>query len=87
VDIVDLAGLTDPEIAALHGGHTSKRVDVSMLEERKVDTIVLLDSAPRTVELRLGYDPLFSRDYRIEGSAITSGSVRYVLATRTLHDR
>src|SRR5262249_14733458 len=39
--IVDLAGLTDPTIAALPGGHTSKRIDVSMLLDRGVDAIVI----------------------------------------------
>jgi hypothetical protein len=40
--IVDLAGLTDPEIAALPGGHTSKAIPRSFLDARKVDTLVLL---------------------------------------------
>jgi len=40
-DIVDLAGLTDPDFAVLPGGHTSKHVDASMLLDRGVDTIVL----------------------------------------------
>ncbi len=37
VRVMDLAGLTDPSIAVLGGGHTSKRVDPSMLLDRKVD--------------------------------------------------
>lgn len=40
--LVDLAGLTDPAIAALPGGHTSKPIPVGLLDARKVDTIVLL---------------------------------------------
>jgi hypothetical protein len=40
-DIVDLAGLTDPEIAALPGGHTSKRVDAALLLARHPDALVL----------------------------------------------
>jgi hypothetical protein len=44
-DIIDLAGLTDPEIAALPGGHTSKRVDARFLRAR--DPEVLLIEAPR----------------------------------------
>ena len=39
--IVDLAGLTDASIAMLPGGHTSKRVDTSMLLDRGVDTVVV----------------------------------------------
>jgi hypothetical protein len=40
-DIVDLAGLTDPEIAALPGGHTSKRVDARFLLAREPDALLL----------------------------------------------
>lgn len=40
--IVDLAGLTDPAIAVLPGGHTSKRLTAQMLDERGVDALVLL---------------------------------------------
>lgn len=63
--IVDLAGLTDPEIASLPGGHTSKRVDASMLLSRNVDTVLLYGSpspaigARRVVESRLASSPLF----------------------------
>src|SRR6202034_2110507 len=39
--IVDLAGLTDPEIAALPGGHTSKRVDAALLLARDPDVLLL----------------------------------------------
>lgn len=40
--LVDLAGVTDPDIAPLPGGHTSKRVPSSLLIQRRVDTLVLL---------------------------------------------
>ena len=40
--IVDLAGVTDPSIAPLPGGHTTKRVPSSLLIAREVDTLVLL---------------------------------------------
>lgn len=56
--IVDLAGLTDPSIASLPGGHTSKRVDVSMLLDRGVDAVVVY-SEPRVVEARITGSPLF----------------------------
>jgi hypothetical protein len=40
--ITDLAGVTDPEIAPLPGGHTSKRLPRNLLERRGVDTLVIL---------------------------------------------
>jgi hypothetical protein len=54
--LVDLAGVTDPEIAFLRGGHTSKAVSPSLLESRGTDALVFLekDGAPaRVVEARL----------------------------------
>jgi hypothetical protein len=60
--IVDLAGLTDPSIALLPGGHTSKRVDSSMLLDRSVDT-VLVYSEMRVVEARLVGSELFTRRF------------------------
>ena len=49
-DVVDLAGLTDPRIAALPGGHTSKQVGVMLLLERETDGVVqrrLVAPAPK----------------------------------------
>lgn len=40
--VVDLAGVTDPEVAHLPGGHTSKRLAHEFLERRAVDALVLL---------------------------------------------
>jgi hypothetical protein len=40
-DIVDLAGVTDPAIAVLPGGHTSKRVDSMLLLSREPDALLL----------------------------------------------
>ena len=40
-DVVDLAGVTDPAIAALPGGHTSKRVDARLLLDRQADALLL----------------------------------------------
>jgi hypothetical protein len=70
-DIVDLAGVTDPEVAALGGGHTSKRIDGAFLLAKHPDTLVLLAppsdlplerwadaSFSRVVEARLAADPL-----------------------------
>jgi hypothetical protein len=77
-DIVDLAGLTDPEIAALPGGHTSKRIDATVLLARDPEALLLYApnglpggelpnwaaaDFPRTVEGRLVRDPLISRHF------------------------
>lgn len=40
-EVVDLAGVTDPQIAALPGGHTSKRISATMLLERAPDSLLL----------------------------------------------
>lgn len=40
--VVDLAGVTDPVIAPMPGGHTTKRVPSELLVKRGVDTLVLL---------------------------------------------
>ncbi|WP_437760202.1 hypothetical protein [Sorangium sp. So ce1389] len=40
--LVDLAGVTDPAIAALPGGHTTKRIPGALLDAREVDALVLL---------------------------------------------
>ncbi|WP_394826724.1 hypothetical protein [Pendulispora albinea] len=38
--IVDLAGVTDPDIAVLPGGHTSKRVDPALLLSKNPDALL-----------------------------------------------
>ncbi|MGD0528714.1 MAG: hypothetical protein ABSE49_26495 [Polyangiaceae bacterium] len=40
-DLVDLGGVTDPTIAVLPGGHTSKRIDARLLLERDTDALLL----------------------------------------------
>ncbi|MBI4955868.1 MAG: hypothetical protein HY908_27865 [Myxococcales bacterium] len=40
--IVDFAGVTDPAVAALPGGHTTRPIPAMLLEARRVDTLVLL---------------------------------------------
>jgi hypothetical protein len=77
-DIVDLAGLTDPEIAALPGGHTSKRIDARFLLAREPDVLLVyapvglpaggLDAWPemrtsRVVETRLVSDEVIDRRF------------------------
>ncbi|MGC4088385.1 MAG: hypothetical protein QM756_10885 [Polyangiaceae bacterium] len=40
--VVDMAGVTDPWVARLPGGHTTKKLPDSFLEARDVDALVLL---------------------------------------------
>jgi hypothetical protein len=77
-DIVDLAGLTDLEIASLPGGHTSKRIDARFLLDRAPDTLLLYAPlglpvgglaasrdlvTPRAVEARLVDDDVIARHF------------------------
>ncbi len=57
--VVDLAGLTDPEVARLRGGHTSKVLPEGFLDERGVDTLVLW--APSGSRTGLGPSATFGR--------------------------
>ncbi len=71
--VLDLAGVTDPEVAALGGGHTSKRVSPAFLIAHGADAAVFfadllpstLDAVtpgafPRVVERRLVQDDAFA---------------------------
>jgi hypothetical protein len=84
-EIVDLAGVTDPEIAALPGGHTSKRVDAAMLLARRVVHVLLYRPAEgggfgRVVEVRLGASELFRSRYREVGFVpVGDGRAGYVV--------
>jgi hypothetical protein len=94
-DIVDLAGLTDPEIAALPGGHTSKRVGAMFLLSRSPDALLLYapgglpggsldawrDAAyPRAVEARLAHDAVVARHFApVAWLALGSSGAGYVL--------
>jgi hypothetical protein len=74
--IVDLAGVTDPEVASLGGSHTSKRIDPALLRARGVDTVVMYSDPlevrlvdvraydfTRVVEARLFSSPAFTARY------------------------
>ena len=61
-EIIDLAGLTDPTIAALAGGHTSKRIDAATLLARDPD-VLLIYSNERQVEARLEADELIETSF------------------------
>jgi hypothetical protein len=92
--VVDLAGLTDPAIAALSGGHTSKAIPARLFDARGVDAIVLLllDGRPladpwtdsyfgRAVELRVSEFPGIGETFSV---ALVSQvpHLRYVVLRR-----
>jgi hypothetical protein len=70
--IVDLAGLTDPAVARLRGGHTSKAIPEGFLDARAVDALVLW--APAGSVVTLGPGALFGRV--VETRLARSPSVR-----------
>jgi len=78
--IIDLAGLTDPEIASLPGGHTSKRIDPAMLLARDPDVILLywrMEGGERVywrqVEARLASSELIARHYEARANLPSYG--------------
>lgn len=52
--IVDLAGLTDPEIAALRGGHTSKNIAPRLLLDRETDVLLVYTTDTASAALSSG---------------------------------
>jgi hypothetical protein len=93
--VVDLAGITDPVVARLPGGHTTKRIDNGLLENRAVDASVLLlapgasvaprwqDSAfARAVEQRVAMLPVLD-DFRVRAVLPLGGTAQsYVVSGR-----
>ena len=93
--IVDLAGVTDPVVAALPGGHTSKRIPEQLLVGRETDAWILLlapDAAPdadwrnssfaRAVEQRLAGLPI-AADFKLSAVLPLGGTrQRYIVVRR-----
>jgi hypothetical protein len=48
--VVDFAGVTNPRVAILPGGHTTKRIDAALLRVNDVDRVVLLLSPGENVQ-------------------------------------
>jgi hypothetical protein len=89
--LVDLAGITDPVIAHLAGGHTSKHISNGLVENRAVDAAVLLlapgrGPAPhwqesafaRNVEARLAEQPALET-FRLRGVLPLGGTEQVYL--------
>ena len=76
--VIDLAGVTDPLVAYLPGGHTSKRLPPEFLERRNVDALVLLaENAPDTAAPDTVARYARQVEQRVAGSR---GAERFVLA-------
>jgi hypothetical protein len=92
-DIVDLAGATDPEIAALPGGHTSKAISAAFLTARDPERLVFEVAFPpkpsdqepawaRAVEAHLGSDPLLRRTYRVVWTSPVTLLIQYEILSK-----
>jgi hypothetical protein len=92
--LVDLAGVTDPAIAALPGGHTTKRVPSTLLDARGVDTLLFLradvpddparlDGGPfaRGVEEAIAQDPWVRASF-VPSARLRAGTLTYVVLRR-----
>jgi hypothetical protein len=71
--IVDLAGVTDPRVAALPGGHTTKRVPPGMLSHRNVDALVFLALAGQPAEDWAGAPFRYGVEARLAPAAAAMG--------------
>ncbi len=93
--VVDLAGVTDPHVAALAGGHTSKRVPAGFFDVRNVShLIMLLPKSSQTSTFKVWEKCLFSRRVEVRicrmmqdrfvimSEVESTPSLRYVLLKR-----
>lgn len=87
--VLDLAGVTDPVVARLPGGHTSKRIPEGLLESRQVDAVVLLrapgaegDGYARAVEAHVARLPLLETMRPIAELQLGGTDQRYVVLAR-----
>jgi len=92
--VVDLAGVTDPWIAALSGGHTSKALPSTLLSQRGVTRLLLLipkghDAVTawreghfaRNVESRLSRQTFTRDNFELVGE-VGTGDFRYAILTK-----
>ena len=89
-EVIDLAGVTDPEVAFFQGGHTSKRIPSAWLFARRPTAIVLLlgrgtalevpfeqSAFTRSVEQRVAQ--LVAAEYRVRATLDLAGQTYVVL--------
>jgi hypothetical protein len=83
--VVDLAGITDETVAMLPGGHTSKRIDDSLVRLRGVDALVLLQAPSpsldyaREVERRIALLPSASEFRSVARLPFAQGRQQYIV--------
>jgi hypothetical protein len=95
VTTIDLAGLTDPEVAAFPGGHLAKRIPAAWLEAQAPDAILLHSATPPSaadgrlssltgypVEMRVARFGWVARDFRVARVYAYGPSYHYVLLRR-----
>jgi arabinofuranosyltransferase len=79
IEVVDLGGLVDPEIARLPGGHLQKRIPLSLMQARAPDAVLLHSSRPPVISdgalLALSGYPV---EQRLANSRWLRGSYRAV---------
>jgi hypothetical protein len=96
--VVDLAGVTDPVVAGLPGGHTSKRIPPEMLASRGVTHMLLLlpSASPlppseawencalsRAVEARLCRAEQVRSSFQLGGVVRSTDSLQYLVLERS----
>ena len=81
--------MTDPAVAALPGGHTSKRVPVAWLGERGVDVLLVLEAKAPTgprpvhaVSAALAASPWVAAHFREEAPLPLGAGYRYRVLRR-----
>lgn len=79
--VVDFAGVTDPSVARLAGGHTTKRLPADFLERRRLDALVVL-KPERGVEWRLQSLDGFEQFRPVATVPLVGTSQRYVVYRR-----
>ncbi len=98
--VIDLAGVTDPWVAALPGGHTTKAIPSRLLADRGATVLVLqLDEGmtaerswrdgefARGVERRVASQPWTRAHFELAGELRGSERLRYALLVRTTEPR
>ena len=80
-EVIDFAGVTDPEVAFFPGGHTSKRIPRAWLFARRPTAIVLLLGRGAALQPMFA-DSIFSRlvEQRVAELVATEFRVRRTLA-------